>query len=215
MERFFETPSLWREWLSVHHATEKVIWLIFYKVHTRRGGLRYDEALDEALCFGWIDSIVKRLDDERYLQKFTPRTNTFKWSDANVARVRRLITEGRMTDIGLAKVGDRAILEREPIEPVRDRAGGMQNLDASAGAGGIPARLSGPGSRPPEPEDPDFVREAFAADPPAAAAFRALTPGRRRLYLRWVLDARRDETRRKRFGELIGLLREGKPLSMK
>lgn len=208
MEVFFASAAQWREWLSIHHAAEKVVWLIFFKVHTRRGGLRYDEALDEALCYGWIDSIVKRLDNERYMQKFTPRTNTFKWSDANVARVRRLIAEGRMTDVGLAKVGDRTILEREPAQTVRTRADGMQNQDATAGTGKLPAR-------PPEPEEPDFVREAFAAEPAVDTAFRALTPGRRRLYLRWVLDAKREETRLKRLRELIGLLKEGKALSMK
>lgn len=187
MECFFESAAGWRDWLEKHHASERVAWLIFYKAHTGRVSLRYEKALDEALCYGWIDSIIKRIDDERYCQKFTPRTNTLRWSDANVVRMRRLIAEGRMTDIGLSKVGDPSILEQDP-----------------------PPRADVPADDP-----PDFIREAFEAEPAAGTAFGALTPGRRRLYLRWVLDARRDETRRKRLQELIGLLKEGKPLSMK
>ncbi len=190
-ELFFETAAMWRTWLETHHDSEKVVWLVFYKVHTGRGGLRYNEALDEALCFGWIDSIIQRLDDDRYRQKFTPRTNTSKWSKVNLARMRRLIAEGRMTDVGLAKVANPSLLAPETPGPA-------------------PAR-----GKPAELPVPDFIRDGLAAEPAAQAAFAALPPSRRRLFLGWILDAKRDETRRKRLREAIGLLQAGKTQPMK
>ena len=190
-ELFFENPAEWRTWLEAHHNSEKVVWLVFYKVHTGRGGLRYGEALDEALCFGWIDSIIQRLDDDRYRQKFTPRTDTRKWSKANILRMRRLIAQGRMTGIGLAKVADPSILEQEAPVPV----------SATEKLTNQPV--------------PDFIQDGLAAEPAARAAFAALPPGRRRLFLGWILDAKRDETRRKRLQESIGRLKAGKTLPMK
>ena len=190
-ELFFESGADWRTWLEAHHNSEKVVWLVFYKVHTGRGGLRYSEALDEALCFGWIDSIIQRLDEDRYRQKFTPRTNTSKWSKVNIIRMRRLIAQGRMTDIGLAKVADPSILKQEAPGPASD--------DRKAAS--LPV--------------PDFIRDGLAAEPAAQAAFVALAPSRRRLFLGWILDAKRDETRHKRLLETISLLKAGKPLSMK
>ena len=94
----------WRAWLEKNHSTKSEIWLLFYKQHTGKPCVSYDDALDEALCFGWVDSIVKRVDDERYLRKFTPRKNGSIWSEANKKRAERLIREGRMTQAGLARV---------------------------------------------------------------------------------------------------------------
>ena len=94
----------WRAWLEKHHESETEVWLTFYKKHTGQSRIPYDDAVEEALCFGWIDSIVKRIDDEKYAQKFTPRRDTSKWSDLNKQRVRALIRDGRMTKAGLAKV---------------------------------------------------------------------------------------------------------------
>lgn len=95
----------WRAWLAVNHRSVKEVWLVFFKKHTGRAGVGYEDALDEALCFGWIDSLVQRIDDDRYARKFTPRTDTTNWSALNQARLARLIKEGRMTAVGRAKVG--------------------------------------------------------------------------------------------------------------
>src|SRR5256885_14789235 len=95
----------WRAWLEKNHETEKEVWLIYYKKHTNRPRIPYDDAVEEALCFGWIDSIVQKIDDERYAQKFTPRKSSSKWSESNKRRVRKLLQEGRMTQAGLAKIG--------------------------------------------------------------------------------------------------------------
>ncbi len=104
MQVYFSQREAWRAWLARHHRTEHEVWLVFYKAHTGKPSLAYDAAVEEALCFGWIDSIIKRLDDSRYVRKFTPRTNTGKWSQLNLKRVQHLVKTGRMTNIGLGKL---------------------------------------------------------------------------------------------------------------
>jgi len=94
----------WRAWLTKHHQSETEIWLIFHKKHTGKPRISYEDAVEEALCFGWIDSIVKRIDDEKFAQKFTPRRDGSRWSALNEARLRKLVREGRMTEAGLAKI---------------------------------------------------------------------------------------------------------------
>jgi uncharacterized protein YdeI (YjbR/CyaY-like superfamily) len=92
----------WRAWLAANHKTVREVWLIFYKAHTRRPNIPYDDSVEEALCFGWVDSLIRKLDDDRYARKFTPRTNPDRWSPSNVERAHKMIREGRMTDAGLA-----------------------------------------------------------------------------------------------------------------
>ena len=93
----------WRAWLERHHDRSSGTWLVFYKRHTGKPSVSYDDAVEEALCFGWIDSIVRRLDDERYAQKFTPRRPGSAWSQSNRERVEKMIRAGRMTEAGLAR----------------------------------------------------------------------------------------------------------------
>jgi len=94
----------WRAWLEKNYDTEKEIWLIYYKKHTGKPRIPYDDAVEEALCFGWIDSTIKRIDDEKYSQKFAPRKNKSNWPDLNKKRAKKMIREGRMTKAGLAKI---------------------------------------------------------------------------------------------------------------
>jgi uncharacterized protein YdeI (YjbR/CyaY-like superfamily) len=97
-----DVPSLeaWRKWLAAHHDSESEIWLVFHKVHTGRPTIAYKDALDEALCFGWIDSLIKRLDDERYARKFTPRKADSRWSTVNRKRYAALQASGRLMPAG-------------------------------------------------------------------------------------------------------------------
>ena len=81
-----ETVDQWREWLDEHHGSESGVWLIFHKLHTGVASIAYKDALDEALCFGWVDSLVKRLDDRHYALKFTPRRADSRWSTTNRKR---------------------------------------------------------------------------------------------------------------------------------
>jgi len=92
----------WRSWLEKHHASSPGVWLVFHKKHTRRKSIPYEDAVRNALCFGWIDSLVKRLDDDRYALKFTPRKPTSKWSDLNRKRWAELNVAGRLAPAGMS-----------------------------------------------------------------------------------------------------------------
>lgn len=100
----FTTPDEWRAWLQANHGTEKDVWLTFYKKHSATPSITFEEATDEALSFGWIDSSMKRIDDEKYVLRYTPRRKGSNWSERNKKRVAELIEEGRMTEAGLAKI---------------------------------------------------------------------------------------------------------------
>ena len=93
----------WRKWLAEHHDSEAEVWLVFHKLHTGRASIAYEDAVDEALCFGWVDSLVKRLDDARYARKFTPRRPESKWSTSNRERYAQLQASGRLMPAGLSQ----------------------------------------------------------------------------------------------------------------
>jgi uncharacterized protein YdeI (YjbR/CyaY-like superfamily) len=178
----------WRAWLQANGCKEKEIWLVFYKKHTGKARLAYEDAVEEALCFGWIDSIIKRLDDESCARKFTPRNPGSKWSDLNIERARKMIAAGSMTAAGLALI-DPALLRSRPVKP----------------------RAVPDGKEP----IPTFILEALAADAKAGAFFAGLAPSYRRLYVRWVGSAKKEETRGKRLAEMLATLRAGRKLGMK
>src|SRR5262245_59479939 len=97
MKKFFaHTVDQWRGWLAKHHDLESEVWLIFHIRHTGVASIDYKEALDEALCFGWVDSLIKRLDDRRYARKFTPRRGDSRWSALNRKRYAALKANGRL-----------------------------------------------------------------------------------------------------------------------
>jgi uncharacterized protein YdeI (YjbR/CyaY-like superfamily) len=171
----------WRAWLRKHHATEREVWLIYYKRHTGTPRIPYDDAVEEALCYGWIDSTVKRLDDERYMQKFTPRKPGSVWSKLNKERALKMIKAKRMTRAGMLRIQDAR------------RSGAWER------AGGRPAG-SGDACKikvPPE------LKKALAANKAAARNFENLAPSYRRQYIGWFLSAKRDETRRKRIEVIV------------
>lgn len=179
------TPGEWRDWLGEHHASVSEIWLIFHKRHTGAASIAYTDALDEALCFGWVDSLVKRLDDDRYARKFTPRRADSRWSDVNRKRYAELEAEGRLHPPGI---------ERPPT------ARGYESRPARRP---LPARL------------PAYIQAALKRHPAARRHFDALAPSHRRRYLAWIESAKRDETRQRRLHEAIGLLTDGKLLGLK
>jgi len=116
---FLPTLKEWHNWLQQNHASAKEVWLIFYKKHTGKASLNYEETVEEALCYGWIDSLIKKLDEERYARKFTPRINFSKWSDSNINRMNKLIGTGRMKPEGLRTI-TQEILASRPQEKSKE-----------------------------------------------------------------------------------------------
>jgi len=119
--RFFADRATWRAWLETNHDRERQLWMLFHKVGAGRTGIAYGAAVEEAICFGWIDSLVRRIDDATYARKFTRRVDPGKWSAANLARLGRMKAAGKMTPAGLAVVADDvgpspAIASR-PVDP--------------------------------------------------------------------------------------------------
>ena len=114
-----EVPSRrhWRAWLTKHHTSSPGIWLVFYKAHTGRKSIPYEDAVREALCFGWIDSLVKRLDEDRYAIKVTPRKPTSKWSNLNRKRWRELKEAGLLSPSGLAAAPTNNSYAARPVIP--------------------------------------------------------------------------------------------------
>jgi uncharacterized protein YdeI (YjbR/CyaY-like superfamily) len=182
---FFATPAEMDAWLEENAADSDGIWLKFAKKATGIESVVYAEALAVALCHGWIDGQVKRLDDEHYLQRFTPRRRRSRWSKRNRAKAEKLIAEGRMRPAGLAEVE-------------RARADG---------------RWDEAYDPPTTATVPDDFAAALAARPEALAFFDSLGNTKRYAFLYRVNDAKRPETRAKRIAEYVELLAEGKTLN--
>jgi uncharacterized protein YdeI (YjbR/CyaY-like superfamily) len=175
---YFTTIEELRAWLEANHASAKAIQLGLKKKGADWQGITYEEALLEALCFGWIDGVTHSIDAERWTVRFTPRSPKSKWSTANIRRVEGLIAQGRMTPTGMAAFADHKERTNELYDSVRD-------LDEAA-----QARFA-------------------AADPAGWEFFQAQPPSYRRIASRWLMDARREETRLKRLDELIALSGQG------
>lgn len=108
-------PEEWREWLEAHYKTESEIWLVYYKKATGKPRIEYNDAVEQALCFGWIDSTLKKLDEERSAQRFSPRKPKSGYSQANIERLRYLVSQGMVVDEVLESLGD--VLEQEFVFP--------------------------------------------------------------------------------------------------
>jgi uncharacterized protein YdeI (YjbR/CyaY-like superfamily) len=91
-----KTRSEWREWLAAHYSSEAEVWLVYYRAGIGKEGTDYESSVEEALCFGWVDSIIKKIDEQSYARKFTPRKPESRWSPTNIARVEKCIREGHM-----------------------------------------------------------------------------------------------------------------------
>lgn len=177
----------WRAWLSQNYDTEKEVWLIHYKRHTGKPRIPYDDAVEEALCFGWIDSLVKKIDDEKFAQKFTPRKRKSKWSEANKKRVGKMIKEGKMKKAGLAKIRE------------------AKNNGEWFKTAPVEKKL----------EVPACIRKAFATNEKAQDNFNNLANGYKRQLVGWITSAKKEETRKRRLTEAVQLLEQNKKLGMK
>src|SRR5207245_7293868 len=111
------TRGQWRRWLAAHHANEDGVWLVNWRAGTGKPRVSYNDAVEEALCFGWIDSNQRAIDDERVAQRFTPRRRPGGFSEMNRQRARRMMQEGKMTPAGMALSGDAWELRPFPLPP--------------------------------------------------------------------------------------------------
>lgn len=180
---FFKSKRDFRKWLTKNHSSRSELWLGMYKKTSGKGGITYKEALDEALCFGWIDGVRKSLNDEAFVQRFTPRKAKSYWSAVNTRRAKELIKEKRMAAPGL-----KAFEARDPAATARysfERA---------------------------EPSFESSQVKAFKANRGAWAFFEKQPPGYRRLCTFYVTSAKKPETRAQRLDRLIATSAAGKRL---
>ncbi len=184
---YVTTRDEWHRWLSKHHNAEKEVWLVFFKKDTGKPSIEYESAVEEALCFGWIDSVVKKIDDSRYARKFTPRKDKSMWSELNKKRAEKMIREGRMTEFGLAKIN------------IAKRTGTWDKAERDE----ISFDLS-----------PEF-EQALDQNQKAKEHFLKLAPTYQKHYIGWIAVAKRQETKQKRIKESITLLEKGKKLGLK
>jgi uncharacterized protein YdeI (YjbR/CyaY-like superfamily) len=162
--------------LEANHATSPGVWLISYKQGSGKPHVSYDDAVEEALCFGWIDSRVNKLDDEGHVQLYSPRKSKSPWSRTNKQRIEKLIDQGLMTEAGLAK-----------IEAAKQD--GSWSLYDSVEDLRVPADLE----------------EALAANETAREHFEAFSNSSKKIILWWIESAKRPETRQKRIEETVSL----------
>ena len=172
--KFFRSAAEFRKWLERHHASEPFLWIGYWKKDASKKGIAYLEAVDEALCFGWIDGLVKGIDAERYKQRFSPRKPGSIWSTINVGKVKALEAAGRMTDAG------RAVFEGRDTK--RTGVYSFENRGVTLSAA---------------------YEKRFRARRKAWAFFSAQPPGYRRISTYWVMSAKREETRESRLERLI------------
>jgi uncharacterized protein YdeI (YjbR/CyaY-like superfamily) len=181
----FASQRKFRAWLEQHHRTAAELLVRCYKTHAKDKGLTYRQALDEALCFGWIDGVRRAVDDESFSTRFTPRKPKSKWSVVNIKRAKELQAEGRMHSAGEAAFAarDGATSKRYSYEsrPAQLDAGSLKKLRAS--------------------------KRAWAF-------FQAQPPWYRRTSVFWVMEAKREETRERRLAELIARSAKREPINL-
>jgi uncharacterized protein YdeI (YjbR/CyaY-like superfamily) len=172
--KFFRTPAEFRRWLERHHAGETQLWVGFFKKGSGKGGLTYAEAVEEALCHGWIDGLVHGRDAESYMQRFTPRKPKSIWSAVNLKKVEVLTRAGRMAPSGLQAHASRDT-KRAGLYSFENRHVVLSTA----------------------------LVTRFQARKRAWKFFEAQPPGYRRIAAFWVMSAKREETRERRFAQLL------------
>jgi uncharacterized protein YdeI (YjbR/CyaY-like superfamily) len=180
---FFRTPADFRKWLMKNHATKDVLLVGFYKKDSGKPSITWPESVDQALCFGWIDGVRKRIDETSYTIRFTPRRSGSIWSNININRVQALMAEGQMQPAGL-----------KAFEARRQYKSGIYAYEQRT------------------VELPEPYNQLLQKNKAAASFFEAQPPGYRKLMSWWIASAKKEETRLKRFEKLIAYSIEGKRL---
>jgi uncharacterized protein YdeI (YjbR/CyaY-like superfamily) len=175
MELYFKTMLEWHLWLEENHKKTEGVWFVFYKKNSGKPSVSYNDAVEEALCFGWIDGKIKRVNEDYYIQWFTPRRKGSRWSKLNTSRVARLIKENRMKPAGLAA-----------FEKTKDKPELIYEIKKDE-----------------IPSIPADLNEALKKNKTAYDNFLKSPPSSRRLYIFWLNDAKRPETRASRIEKIV------------
>lgn len=184
---YIKTSKEWREWLKKNHEIIDGVWLVFYKKETGKPTISYEDALDEALCYGWIDSIIKKIDEAKYVRKFTKRNDDSKWSEINKNRVEVLIKEKRMTNFGLCKI-EAAKLNGKWYEKDRPEI----NYEIT-----------------------DEFEKRLSKNIKAKEFFNTLAPSFQKQFRFWISAAKQPATKEKRIKESLSLLEKEQKLGLK
>lgn len=171
---YFKNADEWRAWLHDNHHSSKGIYLLFYKVSSNFESMRWEEAVKVAICYGWIDSTVKKIDEHQRKQLFTPRKDKSVWSKLNKTYIEKLIQENAMHESGLRKI------------EIAKQNGSWNSLDAVENH-----------------SIPEDLQLAFNDNPKAWSNYQSFSPSYRKSYLYWLNQAKRIETRDKRIKEII------------
>jgi len=174
MVNYFSTQNDFRKWLEINHSKADEIFVGFYKVHTKKKSITYSQALDEALCFGWIDGIRKSIDDERYQIRFTPRRKTSKWSNVNIKKAKALIKSGIMNPAGFKEFENRKKYKTAKYS-YEDKI---------------------------EKLSPEYEKK-IKVNKTAWVYFQKLAPYYKRTVCFWVMSAKKEDTRQRRLKVLI------------
>lgn len=178
--------AAWRKWLEAHHDRSEGVWVVIYKKGASRSNLSYNDVVEEALAFGWIDSRPNKIDDQKYKLMMTPRKPGSIWATSNKLRVEELTRKGLMTPAGMVKV------------EAAKRNGSWDALDEIE-------KLT----------IPDDLREQMDKDLVARDAFFHTSPSHQKQYLYWIAQAKRPETRQKRIKRTVQMVKENKDLDWK
>lgn len=177
MELYCTSRKEWREWLEINHSTYQEVWMVYYKKPSGKPRIHYPDAVEEALCFGWIDGKIKRINDDYYVQRFTRRRPGSRWSKYNIERVEKLIKSGQMKPEGL-----------KAYQKALDNPGLIYDNRADG-----------------DPEIPDDLGAAFKNSETGFSNFVNFPPSARRIYIGWLNSAKRTETRLRRIEKIVSL----------
>ena len=177
----FANGAEWRAWLEEHHAEEKEAWLVHFKKGSKTSALAYEEAVEEALCFGWIDGLLRSIDAERFTLRYSPRKPKSIWAESNKKRAEKLIREGRMTQAGLDKIAE------------AKKSGEWEAASRREDVDSIP---------------PD-LEQALQSHHHARERYLELPASQKKQLNWWISSAKREETRNKRIQAVVDLVVEG------
>jgi len=180
---YMRSRAAWRAWLEKNHRTKKEIWLVYYKKHTGKPTVTYNDAVEEALSFGWIDSIVRKIDDERYMQKFTPRRPDSVWSQTNIRRARKMIDQELMTERGLSLFNAIKKKGRTAPHTKKVKTGFTVPVD---------------------------LKKALKENKKAYDNFMNFAAGYKKMYILYINDAKKPETRTRRIRWVVSFAQANK-----